>query len=65
MVNFGRAECGNPAISAQKEWLVTNGLGGYAMGTVAGSLSGELAFSAQPFEITAFTDREGIGERSP
>jgi predicted glycogen debranching enzyme len=39
MVNFGRAECGNPAISTQKEWLVTNGLGGYAMGTVAGPLT--------------------------
>lgn len=39
MLNFGRAECGNPAISTQKEWLVTNGLGGYAMGTVAGPLT--------------------------
>lgn len=39
MLNFGRAECSNPAISTKKEWLVTNGLGGYAMGTVAGPLT--------------------------
>lgn len=39
MINFGRAECGNPSNSINKEWLVTNGLGGYAMGTVAGPLT--------------------------
>jgi predicted glycogen debranching enzyme len=39
MIDFGRDVCGNPAISGAKEWLVTNGLGGYAMGTVAGMLT--------------------------
>jgi len=36
IVRLGRAECGDFASAARREWLVTNGLGGYAMGTVAG-----------------------------
>ena len=34
---LGRAECGNFDIAANKEWLVTNGLGGYAAGTISGT----------------------------
>jgi predicted glycogen debranching enzyme len=34
---LGRADCGNLEIALKKEWLVTNGLGGYASGTVAGA----------------------------
>lgn len=37
-LRYGRAICGELEISRQREWLVTNGLGGYAMGSVAGSL---------------------------
>jgi predicted glycogen debranching enzyme len=33
---LGRADCGNFDIASRKEWLVTNGLGGFASGTVAG-----------------------------
>ena len=33
---FGPGVCGNLGESAKREWLVTDGLGGYAMGTVAG-----------------------------
>ena len=36
MIAFGRQVCGNLDAGAGHEWLVTDGLGGYAMGTVAG-----------------------------
>ncbi len=36
---FGRDLCGDLAISESREWLVTNGIGGYASGTVAGVLT--------------------------
>jgi predicted glycogen debranching enzyme len=35
-IAFGPQVCGQLAESAAREWLVTDGLGGYAMGTVAG-----------------------------
>jgi predicted glycogen debranching enzyme len=35
-VEFGREICGDLAAAESREWLVTNGLGGYAFGTVAG-----------------------------
>ena len=35
-IAFGREVCGNLAEAAAREWLVTDGLGGYASGTVAG-----------------------------
>lgn len=38
-VRFGREICGNLETSEQKEWLVTNGIGGYASGTVSGLLT--------------------------
>lgn len=38
-VRFGRALCGDLAAAEQREWLLTNGRGGYAMGTVAGTLT--------------------------
>jgi predicted glycogen debranching enzyme len=34
-----RALCGELAVSQAREWLVTNGLGGFAAGTIAGSLT--------------------------
>jgi glycogen debranching enzyme len=39
MLDYGRDLCGDLAVAGRREWLVTNGLGGYAMGTVAGMLS--------------------------
>lgn len=36
-VRFGREVCGDLQQAEQREWLVTNGLGGYASGTVAGT----------------------------
>jgi predicted glycogen debranching enzyme len=32
-----QAQCQNYELSSRREWLLTNGLGGYAMGTVAGA----------------------------
>ncbi len=37
--SFGRALGAEPAFAAQREWLVTNGIGGYAAGTIAGTLT--------------------------
>jgi predicted glycogen debranching enzyme len=52
MLDFGREVCGNLALSAGREWLVTNGIGGYASGTVAGLLTrryhGLLVAALQP-----------------
>src|SRR5215470_3514516 len=36
LVHFGREICGNLTDGLRREWLVTNGLGGYASGTLAG-----------------------------
>lgn len=36
MIRFGRQICGSLATASSREWLVADGLGGYAMGTVAG-----------------------------
>jgi predicted glycogen debranching enzyme len=38
-VRYGRAVCGDLATAEAREWLLTNGRGGYAMGTVAGTLT--------------------------
>ena len=38
-IEFGREICGNLDIAESREWLVTNGIGGYASGTVAGLLT--------------------------
>ena len=38
-IQLGREICGDLAAAESREWLVTNGLGGYASGTVAGSLT--------------------------
>ena len=34
-----RSLCGNLSVSESREWLVTNGMGGFAAGTLAGSLT--------------------------
>jgi len=38
-IEFGRDICGSLEIAEQREWLVTNGIGGYASGTVSGNLT--------------------------
>ncbi len=36
MIQFDRETCGNLQAAAEREWLETNGLGGYASSTIAG-----------------------------
>lgn len=36
MIEFGREVCAHLPIAERREWLVTNGIGGYAMGAIAG-----------------------------
>ena len=38
-IRFGREVCGDLATLESREWLVTNGIGGYASGSAAGSLT--------------------------
>jgi predicted glycogen debranching enzyme len=38
-VDLGRAICGDLSAGERREWLVTNGIGGYGCGTVAGVLT--------------------------
>lgn len=38
-INFGREICGQLDLAESREWLVTNGIGGYAAGTIAGLLT--------------------------
>jgi predicted glycogen debranching enzyme len=51
-VDFGRDVCSNLEESTQREWLVTNGIGGYACGTLCGVLTrsyhGYLVAALQP-----------------
>jgi predicted glycogen debranching enzyme len=38
-IRFGPEVCADPAAAAAREWLITNGLGSYGSGTVAGTRS--------------------------
>src|ERR671925_1842207 len=38
-IRFSRAICGDLGQAERREWWITNGLGGYAGGTIAGSLT--------------------------
>jgi predicted glycogen debranching enzyme len=38
-VHFGREICGNLPAAESREWLVTNGIGGFASGTVSGGMT--------------------------
>ena len=39
MIRFGRETCGNLAIAQTREWLIANGIGGFACGTISGMLT--------------------------
>ncbi|MBL8132617.1 MAG: glycogen debranching enzyme family protein [Anaerolineae bacterium] len=38
-IHFGREVCGRLPSAVEREWLVTNGIGGFAAGTIAGILT--------------------------
>ena len=52
MTDWGRETCGDLAAAESREWLCTNGIGGFASGTIAGLLSrryhGLLVAALQP-----------------
>ena len=53
LVHFGREICGDLACGLRREWVVTNGLGGYASGTLAGV---KIKAAARiPVEVTSAT----------
>ena len=39
VLRFGPEICGDFSQAESREWLVTNGIGGYASGTIAGGMS--------------------------
>jgi len=39
VVHFGREICGDLPAAETREWLVTNGIGGFASGTISGSMT--------------------------
>jgi len=39
VIKFGQDICGDYASATSREWLVTNGIGGYASGTISGALT--------------------------
>ncbi len=51
-LDFGREVCGDLATATRREWLVTNGIGGFASGTLANALArryhGLLVAALQP-----------------
>ena len=51
-IQFGREVCGDLEAAEAREWLVTNGIGGYASGTIAGGMTrryhGLLVAALQP-----------------
>ena len=56
-IQFGREICGNLVTAESREWLVTNGIGGFASGTIAGSQTrryhGLLVAALQPLKHRA------------
>jgi len=52
MIDFGCEVCNDLRVASEREWLITNGIGGYASGTVAGTLTrryhGLLVAALQP-----------------
>ncbi len=66
MLGFGREVCGDLSVAEQREWLVTNGLGGYASGTVAGTTpadpDGEAAWVRRQTCEAQLMRRSGLDE---
>ena len=57
-VEFGREVCGSLELADEREWLVTNGIGGYASGTV----SGDLTRRYHGLLVAALHDGKTLGE---
>lgn len=62
LIDFGREICGNLPTAETREWLVTNGIGGFASGTIAGVLTRRyhgllIAALKPPLERTLLTTK--------
>jgi glycogen debranching enzyme len=73
LVDFGHDICSNLDESSRREWLVTNGIGGYAAGTISGILTrsyhGYLVAALQPpvgrvLLVAKFDETVRLQERS-
>ena len=65
-VAFSKQELENPGELLSREWLVTNGLGGYAAGTVGGVLTRRyhaLLIAALPAPLGRIVMLNQLGER--
>ena len=47
-IRFGREIAGDLDVLETREWLVTNGIGGYASGSAAGSLTADITVCWSP-----------------
>jgi hypothetical protein len=63
-ITFGRQVCGSLDAASAREWLVTDGLGGFSMGTIGGLRTrlyhGLLVVATEP----PIGRRLGLGARS-
>ena len=71
LIGFGSEITGDPRLAGEREWLVTNGLGGYyAMGTVSGAPSRSyhgllIAALSPPVERTLLVSRLEVSVTAP
>ena len=70
LIGFGSEITGDPRLAGEREWLVTNGLGGYGMGTVSGAPSRTyhgllIAALSPPVERTLLTSRLEVSVAAP
>ena len=73
LVSFGRSICGDLDAGLRREWLTTNGIGGFASGTIAGSMTrsyhGLLVAALEPpvartVLVAAFDERVTYGGKT-
>ena len=69
-IRFGREITGDLGSASEHEWLVTDGTGGYAMGTIGGYILGKLplyrrALSGNAVDQWIRTGREKSEPRFP
>jgi glycogen debranching enzyme len=50
-LRFGREVVGDLGVAEQREWLVTNGTGGYGSGTIAGTCCSPQGCIAQAWSV--------------
>ena len=61
-IKFGREVCGNLETAEGREWIVTNGIGGFASGTIAGNLDSALSrIVDRGVAATGWADAVGCG----